>query len=103
MEWVERISTEVPNPRPAEFITIERTGGEADRWQDRPQVAIQCWSKSRWEAEELAGKVKGWLNDVFRYHPQVTRLEVGSSYNFTDPESKQARFQVVANFRTSAY
>lgn len=103
-EWeVESITTEVPNPRPDRFITIERTGGISDRWQDRPQVAIQCWAKSRWEAEELASRVKTWVNEVLRYHPQVSRVGVGWSYNFPDPDSRQPRFQVLVDFRTSAH
>lgn len=102
MEWVDSISTEVPGTRPEKFITLGRTGGETTQHQDRPQVAIQCWHKSRWEAEQLASKVKAWLYNSFAYHPNISLVEVAGSYEFRDPEGRQYRWQVLVNFRSSA-
>lgn len=39
-------STVVPEARPAEFVTVERTGGGSAIGRDAPNLAIQCWSSA---------------------------------------------------------
>lgn len=95
-------STDVPENRPERLVTFERVGGAADRFTDNPQVAVQAWAGTRWEAEQLCNAVRVDLNMAFRYHPAVTNVEIGSMVNFPDEFDNQ-RFQVLVTFRTSAY
>lgn len=98
-----RYSTDVPVTRPERFVTFERVGGGSDQFQDHPQIAVQVWAESRTEAERLCNLVKGEMTEGFRYHPQVSTLEIGNQTNFPDLDSGHARFQMLTTFSTSAY
>jgi hypothetical protein len=95
-------STNTPSDRPESFVTIERVGGPAERFQDNASMAVQAWAPSRWEAERLCNAVREDINNAFRYHPQVSRLEFGSMANFPDA-SGHPRFQLLFDFKSSAY
>lgn len=90
---------DVPANRPELFVTVERTGGGHDTFRDMPQVVVQAWARSRWEASELADDVAAalWLA---RFHPRIARVTVGSISNFPDPDSGQARYQIFASLVT---
>lgn len=90
---------DVPKDRPAEFITVERTGGDRVDVRDRPVIAIQCWSTSRYQASELARKVGDSL-EAMRTHPNVGRMDINTSYNFPDLDSGTPRYQVVVELVT---
>lgn len=91
------VSTNVPTPRPPRFITVERTGGGKGRFQDFPTVAVQCWAESRYYAETLADEVAELLRVMRAAVPDAKRVDVGGVYNFPDPDSEHARFQVVVS------
>ena len=89
----------VPNPRPQRFLTVERTGGAADRFIDRAQVAVQAWATSRAEAETLA--VEARLAALgLRVAPWCAGITLGGLYSFPDPESRQARYQFTLEINT---
>lgn len=90
---------DVPSTRPPAFITVERTGGNRDTFRDLPVLAVQCWDQTRYMASQLATQVADLLEQM-RFHPQVARVEVQSSYNFPDPDSRHARYQVVVSLVT---
>ena len=90
---------DIPADRPASFITVERTSGERNTFRDLPVLAVQCWHETRYQASELAGLVGDRLERLID-HPQVGRVVVNSAYNFPDPESGQARYQLVAEIVT---
>lgn len=91
---------EVPNPRPPEFITVERTGGpRTDIVVDNPMVAIQCWSTSRLAASRLALKVDEAL-PPFAYEPNIHKVERLSLYNHPDEVGNVARYQIVVQLKT---
>ena len=88
------VSSQVPKQRPAEFITIERTGGSSEIGTDRPGLSIQTWSTTEAKAYELALAARLVLLECWQELPMVIRVEVASIYNFPDPSSKQARYQI---------
>jgi len=90
---------DVPERRPASFITVERVGGQVEQVRDLPLVAVQCWAPSRYTASELAQDVVESLA-AFRLHPNVGRVDVNSVHNFPDLESRTARYQVVVELVT---
>ena len=91
---------DVPKERPARFGTVERTGGGvSDIVIDSPTVAFQLWGMSRDEAKALAYKARDAL-PAFCSEPGVRKVRVEALYNFPDEKGNQARYQVIAHFKT---
>lgn len=84
----------IPEVRPSSFITVERTGGQQTTLIDSPTLAVQCWAGTRSEAMELADLVASRLRDGWRQQSYVAACDVNSIYNFPDPDSGQARYQL---------
>lgn len=91
----EPVSADIPATRPAEFVTVERTGGRATREMDYPTWAVQCWSTSRAKAAVLALKVSDLLLHDLPLESAVADISVTAMYNFPDPDSSHARYQLV--------
>lgn len=85
---------EVPDPRPARFVTVERTGGEASLGVDRPLLAVQAWADTAANASALALELRDAIVVGATEIPQVCRCDVTSVYRFPDPDSRQARYQL---------
>jgi hypothetical protein len=94
-------STNTPGDRPGSFVTFERVGGPADRFQDMASIAVHAWAPSRWEAEQLCNAVRTDINNAFRYHPKISRVAIGSMANFPDA-SGHPRFQLLFDFWSKA-
>lgn len=82
----------VPSVRPEVFITVERTGGRADRFLDYPQVAVQVWASSRAQASALAYDLRKACLKL-QHKSWVARIELGGLYDFPDPDSRCYRYQ----------
>ena len=53
----------IPNPRPTEFVVVERIGGpRANIAQDSATIAVDCWSTSDVEAHNLAQIVRARIH-----------------------------------------
>ena len=88
---------EVPpeEDRPAEFVTVERTGGDMDRFGDRAVFAAQAWAATRKAAKLLAygvAEAAAMAPDLMEgcFASSVTSLS-----NYTDPQGGTTRYQVV--------
>lgn len=90
-------ATEVPNPRPKRFVSVERTGGPSDRFTDSPTVALQCWAPTRAEAADMACRLRDMLPS-FVYEANIREVGVNSLANF--PAADSPRYQLVVNIRT---
>ena len=85
----------VPDPRPAEFITIERTGGSSSIGMDEPELSIYCWSSTVEGAHALALAVRDMLLlQAAADLPEVCKAECGSLFEYDDPETEQPRFEL---------
>lgn len=87
----------VPESRPGEFVTVERTGGRRTRVIDSGTYAVQVWAGSTAEAMTLANRVADLLVDAPRVVDAVASVDVVSVYNFPDPDSRQARYQLTVS------
>ena len=85
---------QVPATRPQRFITVELTGESSDIWRDSPTLAVQCWAGSDSEAAALSLEVKAAMQD-FQYEGHIRKVSQNSRYSFPDPDSRQARYQIV--------
>lgn len=89
----------IPAERPKRFITIERAGGsQYNQVQDQALVAIQCWAETRYKASELAYQVDEALRNSVVSVREICKAERTGFTNLPDPESKQARYQILFTF-----
>lgn len=84
---------DAPNPMPAEFVTVERTGGGDRNMVDRPTLAVQIWAGGRKAAAELADAVRRDLESLTGTLG-LGAVRVASIYNWPDPETRRARYQL---------
>lgn len=90
-------STQVPDPRPAEFVTVERTGGGYSLGRDNPYLAVQAWSGTEAGAYTLALAAREAIAVLAREElPEVCQATVEGVYAFPDPDSRQSRYQLDA-------
>lgn len=87
----------VPNPRPAEFVTVERIGGTAALVVDSAQVMIHCWADTDADVADLAAEVRGVLGTMRGAvidGTQVYRVdELSGPADVPDPDSDQPRMR----------
>lgn len=87
-------STRVPAKRPSEFVTVERTGGAVSWGKDSPNLAVQAWADTDLRAATLAKECAVACLRMRETVPQVCKVEVGSIYDFADPDGGMCRYQV---------
>jgi hypothetical protein len=96
------VSVTVPNPRPPEFVTVQRKGGlKRDLVTDSASLAFECWAMTGASAASLAALVRAivhsWrgttlIGGTIVYH--ISEF-AGPAY-LPDPVSKQARYTFTA-------
>lgn len=77
-----------------QLVTIERTGGRADHLIDYGVYAVQAWADTHADAYQLASDVRDTLIDAPAHLADLASTQVTSMYNFPDPDSRQARYQL---------
>ena len=88
-------STQPPDPRPAEFVTLERTGGEYSLGRDAPRLALQAWGETEAGAYTLALAAREAVAVMAREElPEVCKATVEGVYAFPDPDSRKSRYQL---------
>lgn len=87
-------SSTVPEKRPDEFFTAERTGGSYSLGRDCPNLAVQAWAGTEAAAYSLALAAREALRLMRETCPQVCDVDVASIYSFPDPDSKMWRYQI---------
>lgn len=94
----------VPDPRPAEFIRIERLGGlRRTIVTDRPRVDIHCWSDTEENAEALVATVRAYALSMAGRRGATTVYdvaEVGGPQWMPDATSGQPRYAFAIEFCT---
>lgn len=83
---------EVQKHRPAEFISVEMTGGSGDRFIRTASLAVQSWARTRKRAAEIASLVEAAVQDIAD-EPNVFRAVASGTYRWPDPDSGHERYQ----------
>ena len=87
----------VPNPMPSTaFIVVERTGGGSRDKVDHPMLAVQCWADGRKAAADMADAVRIDLESLTGTGG-FGAVTVQSIYNWPDPQSRRARYQLTVD------
>lgn len=94
------VHANVPAKRPAEFFTVERTGGPGERFRDLPTVAVQAWASTRSQAALLIDTFVTALWSELRYHDDVARIEVNTVSHFPGANG-EPRYQAVLQLVTA--
>lgn len=79
---------------PKRYILLEKTSGKRNNYLNSSTIAIQSYAESLLEAAKLNEKIKNIMFDLIEVN-EVSRVDLNSDYNFTDPETKQYRYQAV--------
>lgn len=89
------VYAEVPRERPVQFVTIERTGGDAELFGaiDRPILAVQSWAESNREASRLAASVDEAMLHAPWYVQNLMSCERNTLLSYPDPDSRTSRYQ----------
>lgn len=84
----------VPNPGSSAFIVVEKTGGGKVNHIHTATIAVQSYAPTLYEAADLNEDVKQAMFDIVSLN-EISRSSLNSDYNFTDPSTKQYRYQAV--------
>lgn len=91
------VRTKVPNPRPARFITVFRTGGpRLNIVVDSAQVTVEAWAADGGSAHDLAQAARAIINSLEGTSVSGTLMyginEFSGPADLPDPESGQSRY-----------
>lgn len=94
-------SVDTPNPRPSEFVQVNRVGGTAGQVTDRPMVTFFVWGKSWTAAHDLAALVRRRVHSLTRLDdvPVYRVGEVGGLARAPDPVDGSSRYQFTVELR----
>lgn len=89
------VHEQVPNPRPASFVVVERLGGEtASRIHERPVVSYRATAPDIIEAGRLIGLVKAHVASQESFYS-----ELGGPAFMPDPDDGLPRYQYSAQLQ----
>lgn len=88
------VYTQIPAAMPTRFVLIDKTGGGETNHIRRATVPIQSYAPTLAEAEALSEVVIEAMRD-FVTVDMIISCKLNSDYNYTDPTTKQPRWQAV--------
>ena len=103
LDYLERtldvpVSMEQPtDKRPgssARYVVIQKTGSGMENYLCQATIAIQSYAPSLYQAAELNEAVKTAMFGIIQLD-DVTACRLNSDYEYTDPDRRQPRYQVV--------
>jgi acetylornithine deacetylase/succinyl-diaminopimelate desuccinylase-like protein len=104
--FADDVYSSIPNPRPAEFVVVERLGGPRQNIvADNAHIAVDCWAATDREAHDLAQMCRAFIHAMQGLAFEggtVGRIdELSGPYRNPDPDSGQDRysFQVTVAVR----
>jgi metal-dependent amidase/aminoacylase/carboxypeptidase family protein len=91
------VRSRVPNPRPARFVTVFRTGGpRVNVVTDSAQITVEAWAASDHDAHDLAQAARAILNSLEATVTGGATVygvdEFSGPAYLPDPESAQPRY-----------
>lgn len=94
---VEPVSLTIPNPRPATFLTVQRTGGpRLNLVADNATLTLEAWGNGPTTAERLLARARALMlamrGQVIAGVSVYRVAEVGGPGFLPDPDSTQARY-----------
>ena len=102
IEWLGTIASlypasgDIPDPRPNQFITVDRTGGPRESMVlDRAEILIEVYNKeSRLDASNQANEIADAIIQLEAYNDNITHATVNSIVNLDDIIGQYHRYQI---------
>ncbi len=93
----EPVYSRIPNPRPAEFVTVQRTGGpRRNLVTDEAQITVDSWAQTPAEAHDLAQLARAYINSLPGQQVDGVAIyksdELAGPADLPDPLSDQPRY-----------
>lgn len=83
---------EQPAEKPSRYYVLERTGGGEENHICEGVYAVQSYAPTLYEASRMIDAVISVLQSMVEL-PEISRVELTSFYNYTDPTTQQYRYQ----------
>jgi len=85
---------ERPENPPEEFVLVEKTGGGIENLIYNSLITVQSYSDTLLNTAQLNDRVVKILLNAIDC-PEISRVDLNSSYNYTDTQEKRYRYQAV--------
>lgn len=85
---------EQPKVKPDTFYLMEKTAGGQNDKINTSTIVIQSYADTLYNAALMNEAIKLVMAEAVELD-EVTRVELNSDYNYTDPTTKQYRYQAV--------
>lgn len=85
---------EIPAEKPQSYVVIEKTGSSLKHWLYTSMFAIQSYAQTLLGAAELNEAVRTAMLAADSL-PDISRVDLNSDYNYTEPGTAQYRYQAV--------
>lgn len=86
---------EYPTKATSTFLLLEKVGGgQQEKYLSNASFTIQSYAPSLAECAKLNDQVVNCIKQLDELQ-EISKVEVDSSYNFTDPSTKQYRYQAL--------
>ena len=86
---------EKPGSVTSPCYVIEKLGGSRDEHIDTAMIAIKTYAPSLYLAAATSEVMINAMLDDFITLPEISKVELNSSYNFPDTNTKHYRYQAV--------
>lgn len=83
------------NPKSGSFVVIEKTGTQQTDWLYTATVAVQSYAPTLYQAAELDQRARNAMFALPDSSEYVTGVHLIGGSNFTDPSTRQPRYQAV--------
>lgn len=89
------VYAERPENPPEEYILIQRTSRDRENWITSDMIVVQSISSlSKLRAATINDELERAMRDLTDLE-NISRCKLNSSYDFTDTETKEYRYQAV--------
>lgn len=89
------VYAERPKTPPAEYYIVEKTGDGEKNHIQTSMIAVQSYAASLLRAAQMSKAVKKAMKALPGSEADVSRVRLNSAYNYTDPDTKEYRYQAV--------
>lgn len=88
------VYAERPEDPDPSYVLVERTASSKHDQISTATLAVQCYAPSMLSAATLCEEVLRAMED-FDSLPEISSCDLNSAYNFSDPETREYRYQAV--------